>query len=249
MSVSARIIRCCWAGAKELRVRVAGRILLPRDELLHEAARQMLGQFVSNRLVSLGCLQAGRDADGELLIARRPRLDVYFGRAVATAAADVTSDTRVVVQPDFSVIVIGVDQSPLAELLPFCERIRARSGAGAATLRLTRASIVTATVTGLSGPEILERLQRHSGTPLPGNVVHEVREWAGWVRSVPAAPAMLFRCPDALTADRVIAALGRHAEKLNKTTVAFASAVLSDAERRKLLEQGVVLSPREDFAG
>lgn len=223
----------------QVRVRVAGRVLLPRDEPLYETGRHLLGQLVSNRLVSLGCLQAGRDADGELLIARRPRLDMYFGHATPTESAKV-SETRVVVQPDFSVIVIGVDPAPLVELLPFCERIRERSSPGAATLRLTRASVVKGAVTGLSSTEIVERLQRHCGTPLPDNVVHEVREWADWVRSVSAEPRTLFRCPDAAAADRIVTALGRSAEKLNATTVAV-SAELSDANRRKLLEQGIVL--------
>src|SRR6185437_1906786 len=109
------------------------------------------------------------------LIARRPRLDVYFGRdasAVETPEA-AASVTRVVVQPDFSVIVIGVDLAPVAELVPFCERVRERSDAGAVTLRITRASVVRAVTAGLSDTEILDRLQRHCGTPLPGNVVHE----------------------------------------------------------------------------
>jgi hypothetical protein len=225
----------------EVRVRMSGRTWMPRDEPLYEAARQLLGQFVSNRLVSLGCLQAGRDAEGELLIARRPRLDVYFGHAAADESSAAAGDTRVIVQPDFSVLVIGLDQSPLAELLPFCERIRERSSAGAASLRITRSSIVKAAVTGLSSADILERLQRHGRTPLPSNVVHEVREWADWVRTASAEPATLVRCPDALAADRVAAALGRQAEKLNETTVALSSASLSDSERRKLLEQGIVV--------
>lgn len=225
--------------ANQVCVRAAGRILLPRDEPLYETGRHLLGQLVSNRLVSLGCLQAGCDADGELLIARRPRLDVYFGR-VAPPQSAAPSETRVVVQPDFSVIVIGVDPAPLVELLPFCERLRERSSPGAAMLRLTRASVVKGAVTGLTSAAIIERLQRHCGTPLPGNVVHEVREWADWVRSVSAEPMILFRCPDAAAADRVIAALGRSAEKLNATTAAF-SADLSDTNRRKLLEQGIVI--------
>jgi hypothetical protein len=230
----------------QVRVHVAGRILLPRDELLYETGRHLLGQLVSNRLVSLGCLQVGQDADGELLIARRPRLDVYFGRAAPPERGGTGVAPVVVVQPDFSVLVIGVDPAPLVELLPFCERIRERSSPGSATLRLTRASVVKGAVTGLSSAEMLERLQHHCNTPLPGNVVHEVREWADWVRSVSAEPRMLFRCPDAAAADRIAAALGRSAEKLNETTVAFSSE-LSDANRRKLLEHGIVLLGREDM--
>jgi hypothetical protein len=231
---------------EEVQVRVAGRYLAPLEEQLHMAARHLFGQMVSNRLIPLGCLQAGRDRDGELLIARRPRLDVYFGHDAPVAEVpDATAATRVVVQPDFSVIVIGVDLSPVAELAPFCERVRESSGSGAVALRITRASVLRAATAGLSGADILDRLQRHSSTPLPGNVVHEVREWAGWVRSVSAEPAMVFRCPDAAAADRIVAALGRQAEKLTETTVAYSHAHLSDAERRKLLEQGIIVSRRE----
>jgi hypothetical protein len=230
---------------EEVQVRMVGRSLAPLEEQFYEAGRHLLGQMVSNRLVSLGCLQAGRDADGELLIARRPRLDVYFGHDAPAADVPETA-TRVVVQPDFSVIVIGVDLAPVAELAAFSERIRERSGSGAVTLRITRASILRAATAGLSGDEILDRLQRHSSTPLPGNVVHEVREWASWVRSVSAEAAVVFRCPDAATADRVVAALGRGTEKLTETIVCYPSAPLDDAERRKLLEQGILVSRRED---
>jgi hypothetical protein len=225
----------------QVRISVSGRLLMPRFEPLFETGRHVLGQLVSNRLVSLGCLQAGRDADGELLIARRPRLDVYFGRPAAAEPGSSGIAPVVVVQPDFSILVIGPDQSPLAELLPFCERVSGRDSPSAATLHLTRSSVVNGAIMGLTSTAMLERLQRYSGKPLPDNVVHEVREWAGWLRSVSSEPVVLFRCPDPAAADRIVAALGSHAEKLNATTVAFASAALGDADRRKLLEQGIVL--------
>lgn len=236
----------------EVLVQVSGRFLNPREEPRYNTGYRLLGQFVSNRLVSLGCLQAGRDADGELMISRRPRFDLYFGheRLDRTNADSLpTVQTRVVVQPDFSVLVIGLDQSPLVELLPFCERIRDQSGVGTATLRITRASVVRGTLIGLSCVEILERLQRHSRTPLPNNVVHEVRDWSGWVRTASAEPATLIRCPDSAAADRVVAALSRRAVRLNETTVALLGATLSHTHRRKLLEQGIVLSRDDKDAG
>ncbi len=224
----------------EVCVRINGRLVHPREQSRYDTGRWLLGQFVSNRLVSMGCLQAGVDADGELTIARLPRLDVYFGHdAPVDASASAVGDTQVVVQPDFSVMVIGVDRSPLAELLPFCER---ESGhAGAAVLRITRSSVVRASIAGLTGDEILNRLQRISRVPLPGNVIHEVREWSGWPRAVSSEPALLIRCPDTVAADRVVAALGRKALKLNETTVAVSSPILDESERRKLIEQGVYL--------
>lgn len=230
---------------EQVQVRINSSPVASLEEQLNEVARHVLDQLVSNRLVSLGCLQAGRDSDGELLISRRPRLDAFFGREAPTEPEIPTGVTKVVVQPDFSVIVIGVDLSPVAELAAFCERVRERSSAGAVTMRITRASVLRAVTAGLSGEDILERLRRHASSALPSNVVHEVREWAGWVRSVSAEPATLFRCPDASTADRIIAALGKRAEKLTATIVSFPDAPLSDAERRKLLEQGIILSRRE----
>ena len=61
------------------------------------------------RLVPLGCVQTARDADGNLLLARLARLDVYFGKAEVAEAPPRVEETRVVVQPDFSVIVIGLN--------------------------------------------------------------------------------------------------------------------------------------------
>lgn len=230
---------------EQVQVRINGSPVASLEEQLSEVAHHVLGQLVSNRLVSLGCLQAGRDTDGELLIARRPRLDAFFGREAPTEPEVPAAATKVVVQPDFSVVVIGVDLPPVAELAAFCERMRERSSAGAVTLRITRASVLRAVTAGLSGDDILERLRRHASSALPANVVHEVREWAGWVRSVSAEPATLFRCPDAAAADRIIAALGKRAERLTATIVSSPDATLSDAERRKLLEQGIILSRRE----
>jgi hypothetical protein len=226
----------------EVQVHASGRPLAPLEEQFEQVARHLFALLASNRLILLGCLQVGQDADGELLIARRPRLDVYFGHeATAAEAAGPGAASRVVVQPDYSVIVIGIDLAPLAELAPFCERSKERSGAGAVTLRITRASIVRAVTAGLSGEEILERLRRHSSTPVPDNVAHEVREWAGWVRQVSAEPVLLFRCPDAAAADRLAAALGGRAEKLSDTVIASTSTTLGDADRRKLLEQGILV--------
>jgi hypothetical protein len=230
---------------EQVQVRISGRLIASVEGQLSEIALVVIRQLVSNRLVSLGCLQAGRDADGELLIARRPRLDTYFGREVPTEPEASAGITKVVVQPDFTVVVIGVDLSPVADLAAFCERVRERSGAGAVTLRITRASVVRAVTAGLSGDDILERLRRHASTELPANVVHEVGEWAGWVRSASVEPATLFRCPDASTADRVVAALGKRAEKLTATTVVYPQTALTDTERRKLLEQGIILHRRE----
>jgi hypothetical protein len=108
-------------------------------------------------------------------------------------------------------------------------------------LRITRAGVVNAVASGLSGEEIVERLQRHASVPVPANVLHEVREWAGWVRSVDATPLTVVRCPDAATADRVASVLGRQAERLSETLVALPQGSLGMGERSRLQEHGILL--------
>jgi hypothetical protein len=227
---------------EEVTVRVGGRLLAPLEEQREEAARHLLGQLTEGRLIPLGCLQAGQDAGGRLLIARRPRLDEYFGHAAAEGeqAAPGPEGSRVVVQPDFSVVLIGLDPAPAAELAPFCERLKGRPGQGAVTYRITRDAVVRAVAAGLTGEEMLARLERHSSTPLPGNVAHEVRDWCAWVREVRAEGVVLLRCPGAAAAERARGVLGRQAERLNETTLAVASA-LTAAQRKKLQEHGILV--------
>jgi hypothetical protein len=229
----------------EIEVHLGGRLVAPLEEQYEPVGRHLLEQAVLNRLIPFGCLQAGQDEDGSLLIARRPRLDLYFGEEPAEVPAAEIEATKVVVQPDFSIIVIGLEPAPLAELAPFCERVKGRPAQGAVTLRITRESVIKAVAGGLTGTEILARLQRHASTPVPDNVAHEVRDWAAWIRRVSAGPVVLLRCPDLLTADRVKSTLGRQAERLNETMVAYPGIELSTAERQKLLERGVILGGGE----
>ena len=121
---------------------------------------------------------------------------------------------RVVVQPDFSVIVIGLNPAPAAELAPFCERTAQGGGQGAMVLKITRESVVKAVSQGLKPAEIVARLQRHASNEVPANVLREVQDWSNWVRRVTSSTLTVLRCPDRDTADRVMVALKRQAERL-----------------------------------
>ena len=153
------------------------------------------------------------------------------------------------VQPDFSVIIIGSMPAAAAELAPFCERSGGRGVQGTMQLKITRPALVGAVAGGLSGKEIEERLTRHSSVPVPANVLHEVREWAGWVRTVEAATRVVLRCPDRATADRAASVLGRQADRLSDTAVALPPAALSGAERTKLQQHGILISIPKGTAG
>ncbi len=215
----------------------------PLEEQREEAGRLLLDALLRRRLIPLGCVRAAIDAEGQLNIARTPRLDAYFGQEVPdTELAGVSaSETRVIVQPDFSIVVIGLNPAPVAELAPFCERPTRGGGAGAMVLKLTRASVVKAVAHGLKPEEIVKRLQAHSSKEVPVNVLQEVREWCRWVRSVQAKKLMVLQCPDSETADRVVGALRRQVQRLNETLVAIDQEKLSAADRNKLRDQGILV--------
>jgi hypothetical protein len=215
----------------------------PLPERREEAGRHLLEAFVRLRLIPLGCVRAAIDEEGRLVIARDARYDAYFGRKVAKAdlAPDSTDSARVVVQPDFSVIVIGLNPTPAAELAPFCERTSQGGSQGAMILKVTRESVVKAVSQGLKPTEILARLKRHASNEVPPNVLREVEEWSKWVREVTTSTLTVVRCPDRDTADRVMGALKSHAQRINDTLVALDAKRLTAAERTKLRGRGVIV--------
>ena len=115
------------------------------------------------------------------------RLDLYFGRKIDLGRLGPACGPagRVVVQPDFSVIVIGLNPASVAELDPRSANARPRGGGqGATVLKITRESVVKAVSLGLKPAEIVARLTRHASNELPANVLREVKEWSNWVRQV-----------------------------------------------------------------
>jgi Helicase conserved C-terminal domain len=226
----------------------ANRVVPPLEEQREEAGLTLLDAFIRRRLIPLGCVRAAIDKEGRLGIARQPRYDALFGRKVAPAdmAPAATSEARVVVQPDFSVIVIGLNPTPAAELAPFCERTSRGGGQGALILKITRESVVKAVSQGLKPAEILDRLQRHASNEVPANVLKEVQEWSQWVRQVATSTLSVLRCPDRDTADRVMSALKRQGERLTDTLVAINQKRLTAADRTKLKSRGILVQDSSD---
>ncbi len=219
-------------------------IILPLEEVMEKACRDVLYQVLRQRLVPLGALRFGINDAGEEVIARTPRLVIYFGhqpdKEEAALVDEAPTGSRVVVQPDFSVILIGQDPAPAADLLPFCERARGSVDQGSLLLRITRETVLRAVAEGLPGKTILERLQKHSSTPLPANVLEEVRGWCALVAQIHAAPATLIRCADSALADRVFQALGKYGERVGPTVVAINAGKLTPALRQRLRAQGLI---------
>jgi soluble cytochrome b562 len=220
----------------------------PLEDQREDTGRLLIDAFVRRRLIPLGCVRAAIDDAGKICIARGPRLDAYFGRAVARADLDPTSklEAKVVVQPDFSVIVIGLNPAPAAELAPFCERTTRGGSPGAMVLKITRESVVKAVSHGLKPGEIVARLQRHASNEVPANVLREVQDWANWVRHVTTSTLTVLRCPDRDTADRVMGAFKRQANRVNDTLVAIDQKKLTSTERNKLRDHGIIVQGEPD---
>jgi hypothetical protein len=215
----------------------------PLEEELEETGRRLLDRFVYRRLIPLGCVRAAIDDEDNVCIAREPRLDIYFGRNVPLADLTPPSDAAgpVVVQPDFSVIVMGQSPASVAELMPFCQRSVKSGGLGATVLKITRESVVKAVSLGLTPAELVARLERLASNAVPANVLREVKEWSGWVRQVTLRRLTVLRCGDRESADRVMTVLRRNAERISETIVAIDHLKLTATEREKLRGQGILI--------
>ncbi|MBY0229836.1 MAG: helicase-associated domain-containing protein, partial [Gemmataceae bacterium] len=218
------------------------RLVLPLEEVVEAATREALEDIILERLLPLGCLRLGVAADNRLLVSRLPRLGRYFdGSAPPAEAPSAGAECRVVVQPDFSAIVIGLNPGPAAELAAFAGRDRAARTPGAVIFRLTREDAFRGLMGGLTGEAMVAVLRRLSSMPVPANVEAQVLAWAAQGRVVTTAPMLVVRCPDEATADRAMSALGKKAERLGPRTVGLPDGKLPAALRQKLAAQGVMV--------
>ena len=101
--------------------------------------------------------------------------------------------------------------------------------------------MVKAVSHGLKPAEIADRLRRHASNEVPANVLREVQDWSSWVRQVIPSTLTVLRCPDRDTADRVVSALKRQAERVNDTLVAIDQTKLTAAEHNKLRAHGIIV--------
>ncbi len=203
----------------------------------------ILASHVMERLIPLDALRLGRTKDKQVCIARTPLLSAYYGKAKLPLEPESLIESSVIVQPDFTVTVIGLGTAAAATLSGFCDRVQGLTGTGALTYKITRDSIRRAvTESGLTGPKIVKTLESLVTKGLPPNVATEILGWADWVRKVNIDLVSLVRCPDAETTSRVVAALGKKAERISDHFVALKVEKILSAERQKLLAQGIVIT-------
>ena len=232
----------CGKSPADLKIVADDKILVKTEESLTTFAENLVLCQIVLRMIPLEAMAVG--SDGTLLyVARTPKLDLYYGKKSTEKMPEPVDvgPTKVIVQPDFSVMIIGLDPAPVIELAPFCERVKGRSGQGAVSYKITKEGVFKAVAGGLPAKQVLERLKKHATIGLPDNVAREVADWAAKVRQVQPESLMVLRCQDADTADRVHSALGKVAERLSPMVVGLAATSINSTLRQKLLAQGIML--------
>jgi len=190
------------------------------EEDLEQAFTLDLSHLLFRTLLPWGGVRAGlsprRELTLELTSIGRYLLGLEPAFELEKSAQEERAPLRV--QPDFEVVFVVPDPMLEARVARFAER----RGKGVGVLfRITRDSILGAARTGLGAEEVLATLAEASPGPVPTNVTHEIRAWFARCRRFELEPVHLLRCPDAETAERVLALCTKHLERLGDTLLAL----------------------------
>lgn len=199
--------------------------------------------FLRARLLPLGGVRVGQGKGKEgVSIAITPVGRYYLGQTKQWEWS-VTTDSQVIVQPNFEVTFLGEAAAAEAEIGRFAERRGRQIGA---LFQITKKSIFAAAAAGMTAEAVLEILERVCTRDVPGNVRREIQGWFAQCRKVSFESVMLIRCPDRETALRVLSLAKGFATALNDTVLEY-----RDPGRqrpgliKKLKEMGVLVSVEE----
>jgi Helicase conserved C-terminal domain len=212
-----------------------GIVWVKRDaEVLESEAREMLANFLFRRLIPLGGAEIGL-GHGKNTVFRLNEIGRYYigaTREFPTSAGP--ANGRVIVQPNFEIMILGSNLLAEADLTGFCERTGAKSGA---VFRITRQTVQQALDKGATTGSILATLRALSDCDLPANVATEIGGWAESRKTFVTRAATLLVCPDATVAARIRGLLPKTVV-LNDTTLELTTP-LTTPQRRKLEAAGI----------
>ena len=155
---------------------------------MEELWKSFLGIFLGRCLASLGGVETGLTSDGKpgfrmTDVGRRllgiPRDVLPPSEETGSGAGGAHPDRApaegpLVVQPNFEIVFLAPAPGVEAELGRFCDRV----GRGVGVLfRISRQSLQKAGAAGIDAGQVIALLARKSRSPLPSNVVHEIRGW------------------------------------------------------------------------
>jgi hypothetical protein len=150
----------------------------PTEEAMEEVWKSFLGIFLGRCLLSLGGVEAGLTSDGKpgFRMTDIGRLLLGIPRDGIPPGEDREPDVKhpLVVQPNFEIVFLFPAPGPEAELGRFCDRIGREVGV---LFRITRQSLQRALAAGTGPEQVISLLARRSRSPLPPNVLHEIRGW------------------------------------------------------------------------
>ena len=210
----------------------------PTAEQLQQLWRDVIILLVPSLLFPLGCVRLGLGKDG-LSIAMTPAGRYLLGQTKRWEWTE-TTDSQVIVQPNFEVTFLGEAPAVEAEIGRFAERRGRQMGA---LFQITKKSIFAASAADMTAESVLETLERVCSREVPGNVRREIQGWFAQCRKVSVESATLIRCPDRETALRIVS--------LSKgSAVALSDTILEYKENgkpkpwlmNKLKEMGVLVS-------
>ena len=208
-------------------------------EELEAAWTELLRRFLVLRLLSLGGIALGL-AEGAVAIRLTPAGQYLLGQDVVLAPGAAGGRLPAVVQPNLDIVFLEPSPAAEAELSRFCERVGRGVGA---IFRLTRAAALRAFSGGLAFDSAIRTMEAVSSKPVPGNVRVTLRDWFAGFRRIEVQPAVLIRCPDAETALRVQALLGRKSppRKVSDTVLEIGRIEDLRPYRPRLLKEGIVV--------
>ena len=148
------------------------------EEAMEELWKSFLGIFLGRCLLSLGGVEAGISSDGRpgfrMTDAGRRLLGIPREGLSPVAEAGRQQAEPLVVQPNYEVVFLSPSPGLEAELGRFCERLGRDVGV---LFRISRQSLQRAGPAGFDAEKVIALLARSSRSPLPSNVVHEIRGW------------------------------------------------------------------------
>lgn len=157
--------------------------VLPSEEAMEELWKSFLGIFLGRCLVSLGGVETGLTPDGKpgfrmTDTGRRllgiPRDVLAPAEAPGPPSADAPAEGPLVVQPNYEIVFLSPAPAVEAELGRFCDRVGREVGV---LFRISRQSLQKAGAAGIDAEQVIALLRSRSRSPLPANVVHEIRGW------------------------------------------------------------------------
>jgi hypothetical protein len=146
-----------------------------------------------------------------------------------------------VVQPNFEIVFLSAAPALEAACARFAERCGRTRSVGT-LFRITKKSVFDAASTGGTAEAVIGTLAGACSKPLPANVEREIRGWFGQCRLVGARPALLIECPDAETADRVLAC-GLPSVRITATVLELHGEANRTQLAKRLRAQGIFLKP------